>query len=224
MQRVRKAVPDRRHLGPVPKKVYYIEAAMCIDCGALRGDLPRRRDHEQSRRDNPRALSAPNVRSPSSIPTTATDAACASTFARSIASRRRRKNTAVYLGKVQVNEKTCVGCLLCEEVCGWDGIYIMPSGQKEGVSHLDRLRRPARTTPPNFLLVSIRRARWLLLSFCLPTLQNTIAADLSPGPESDAGAACTEIKTALHALADFRNTLNRWRSILQPAAVIRPRS
>jgi Fe-S-cluster-containing hydrogenase component 2 len=32
---------------------------------------------------------------------------------------------------VQVNEKTCVGCLLCEEVCGWDGIYIMPSGQKE---------------------------------------------------------------------------------------------
>jgi ferredoxin len=41
------------------------------------------------------------------------------------------ENTAVYLGKVQVNEKTCVGCLLCEEVCGWDGIYIMPSGQKE---------------------------------------------------------------------------------------------
>lgn len=28
------------------------------------------------------------------------------------------------------------------------------------------------------------------------------AADLSPGPENDAGAACTEIKTALHALAD----------------------
>jgi hypothetical protein len=30
----------------------------------------------------------------------------------------------------------------------------------------------------------------------------TLAADLSPGPENDAGAACTEIKTALHALAD----------------------
>ncbi|MGC2445688.1 hypothetical protein [Candidatus Binatus sp.] len=28
------------------------------------------------------------------------------------------------------------------------------------------------------------------------------AADLSPGPENDAGAACTEIKTALHTLAD----------------------
>ena len=34
------------------------------------------------------------------------------------------------------------------------------------------------------------------------TLQTSLAADLSPGPESDAGAACTEIKTALHALAD----------------------
>jgi hypothetical protein len=33
-------------------------------------------------------------------------------------------------------------------------------------------------------------------------IQTTHAADLSPGPESDAGAACTEIKTALHALAD----------------------
>jgi formate hydrogenlyase subunit 6/NADH:ubiquinone oxidoreductase subunit I len=32
---------------------------------------------------------------------------------------------------VQVNEKTCVGCLLCEEVCGWDGIFIMPTGEKE---------------------------------------------------------------------------------------------
>jgi hypothetical protein len=36
----------------------------------------------------------------------------------------------------------------------------------------------------------------------LGTLQNSFSADLSPGPEGDAGAACTEIKTALHALAD----------------------
>jgi hypothetical protein len=36
----------------------------------------------------------------------------------------------------------------------------------------------------------------------LAAIQTTHAADLSPGPESDAGAACTEIKTALHALAD----------------------
>jgi hypothetical protein len=36
----------------------------------------------------------------------------------------------------------------------------------------------------------------------LAEIQTTRAADLSPGPEGDAGAACTEIKTALHALAD----------------------
>jgi hypothetical protein len=34
------------------------------------------------------------------------------------------------------------------------------------------------------------------------TLQTSLAADLSPGPESGPEAACTEIKTALHALAD----------------------
>ena len=32
--------------------------------------------------------------------------------------------------------------------------------------------------------------------------QPALAAELSPGPENDAGAACTEIKTVLHALAD----------------------
>ena len=41
-----------------------------------------------------------------------------------------------------------------------------------------------------------------LRSSCWLAIQTTLAADLSPGPESDAGAACTEIKTALHALAD----------------------
>ena len=43
---------------------------------------------------------------------------------------------------------------------------------------------------------SLARPRQLRL------LRNADAADLSPGPESDAGAACTEIKTALHQLAD----------------------
>jgi formate hydrogenlyase subunit 6/NADH:ubiquinone oxidoreductase subunit I len=38
------------------------------------------------------------------------------------------ENQATYLGMVEVNDKTCVGCKLCEEVCGWDGIYIMPHG------------------------------------------------------------------------------------------------
>ncbi|MGC2491245.1 hypothetical protein [Candidatus Binatus sp.] len=36
----------------------------------------------------------------------------------------------------------------------------------------------------------------------LGTFQTIFAADLSPGPENDAGAACDEIKTSLHALAD----------------------
>jgi hypothetical protein len=36
----------------------------------------------------------------------------------------------------------------------------------------------------------------------LGTFRITNAADLSPGPENGAGAACNEIKTALHALAD----------------------
>jgi len=40
-------------------------------------------------------------------------------------------NRANYLGRVEVNEKTCVGCKLCEEVCGWEGIYIMPGKEKE---------------------------------------------------------------------------------------------
>jgi len=35
----------------------------------------------------------------------------------------------------------------------------------------------------------------------LITFQTALAADLSPGPENDAEAACTEIKTSLHALA-----------------------
>ena len=45
--------------------------------------------------------------------------------------------------------------------------------------------------------------RVLLVAFVLlATLQTILAADLSPGPENDAGAACNEIKTALHALAE----------------------
>jgi len=42
----------------------------------------------------------------------------------------------------------------------------------------------------------------LVAVIALGTFQTIFAADLSPGPENDAGAACTEIKTALHALAD----------------------
>jgi len=45
--------------------------------------------------------------------------------------------------------------------------------------------------------------RVVLVTFVLlATFQSSRAADLSPAPENDAGAACNEIKTALHALAD----------------------
>jgi hypothetical protein len=49
-------------------------------------------------------------------------------------------------------------------------------------------------------LVSTRAA--VVAIVLLGTFQNILAADLSPGPENDSAAACTEIKTALHALAD----------------------
>jgi formate hydrogenlyase subunit 6/NADH:ubiquinone oxidoreductase subunit I len=32
---------------------------------------------------------------------------------------------------VVVDEKPCVGCKLCEEVCGWEGIYIMPGKERD---------------------------------------------------------------------------------------------
>jgi hypothetical protein len=42
----------------------------------------------------------------------------------------------------------------------------------------------------------------LVAVIALGTFQTIFAADLSPGPENGPEAACSEIKTALHALAD----------------------
>ena len=66
MQRVRKALPDRRHLGPVEKGLLH-RSRDVHRLRRVRRDLPRRRDHEQSRRDNPRAQArrAPGRRGPS---------------------------------------------------------------------------------------------------------------------------------------------------------------
>jgi Na+-translocating ferredoxin:NAD+ oxidoreductase subunit B len=112
------------------KKVYYIEAAMCIDCGACgvicpddaimnnHGEIT----HVLKRAERPVAVVHPDNCNGCGVCVDVCPFDCISPSP---------ENTAVYLGKVQVNEKTCVGCLLCEEVCGWDGIYIMPSGQKE---------------------------------------------------------------------------------------------
>ena len=114
----------------ISKKVYYIEAAMCIDCGACgvicpddaimnnHGEIT----HVLKRAERPVAVVHPDNCNGCGVCVDVCPFDCISPSP---------ENTAVYLGKVQVNEKTCVGCLLCEEVCGWDGIYIMPSGQKE---------------------------------------------------------------------------------------------
>ncbi|MGH7924457.1 MAG: hypothetical protein ACREQH_07700 [Candidatus Binatus sp.] len=53
------------------------------------------------------------------------------------------------------------------------------------------------------LLFSVSTRTLLLFAALLfLTHQPVLAADLSPGPESGADAACTEIKTALHGLAE----------------------
>src|SRR5260370_16948934 len=77
---------------------------------------------------------------------------------------------------------------------------VRPEG---GVPELARLRASRGERRLIFFSVSTRAAIVLAVAVAvLAAIQTTRAADLSPGPESDAGAACTEIKTALHALAD----------------------
>jgi ferredoxin len=114
----------------ISKKVYYIEAASCIDCGACGVICPDdaimnnlgEMTHVLKRAERPVAIVHPDNCNGCGVCVDVCPFDCISPSP---------ENTAVYLGKVLVNEKTCVGCLLCEEVCGWDGIYIMPSGEKE---------------------------------------------------------------------------------------------
>ncbi len=51
------------------------------------------------------------------------------------------------------------------------------------------------------MLFSVSTRVVLVAVVLLATLQTILAADSAPGPENGASAACTEIKTALHALA-----------------------
>ncbi len=125
-----KRCPTRAISGD-PKKAFFIEPSALHRLRRLRRDLPRRGDPRHLRQRHQGAEAAGAARSPSSIRTTATAAASASTSARSTASTPSPENGADYLGRVEVNEKTCVGCKLCEEVCGWEGIYIMPGREKE---------------------------------------------------------------------------------------------
>jgi len=81
-------------------------------------------------------LKRAELRSQWCIRTIATDAACAWTFVLSIVSPRRRKTRGVSW-QVQVNEKTCVGCLLCEEFAMGRIISCRPD--RGAVPEFDRL-------------------------------------------------------------------------------------
>ncbi len=113
-----------------PKKVYFIEPSLCIDCGACGVICPDEAimtnngviTHVLKRAERPVAVVHPDNCNGCGVCIDVCPFECISPSP---------ENNAVYLGRVQVNEKTCVGCLLCEEVCGWDGIYIMPTAQKE---------------------------------------------------------------------------------------------
>jgi len=114
----------------ISKKVYFIEPSLCIDCGACGVICPDEAilnnkgvlTHVLKRAERPVAVVHPDNCNGCGVCIDVCPFECISPSP---------ENSAVYLGRVHVNEKTCVGCLLCEEVCGWDGIYIMPSGQKE---------------------------------------------------------------------------------------------
>ena len=122
------------------KKVYFIEPGLCIDCGACGVICPDEAimtnhgviTHVLKRAERPVAVVHPDNCNGCGVCVDVCPFDCISPSP---------ENTAVYLGKVQVNEKTCVGCLLCEEVCGWDGIYIMPTAQK--VEFLESLGYPS---------------------------------------------------------------------------------
>lgn len=75
---------------------------------------------------------------------------------------------------------------------------------ERGVPELDRLRQPRgrRRLTVSRALFQYLRGYCCCFAALLFVNQVVLAADLSPGPENGAEAACSEIKTALHALSD----------------------
>ena len=156
MQRVRKALPDRRHLGPVEKGLLH-RGRDVHRLRRVRGDLPRRRDHEQSRRDNPRAQArrAPGRRGPS----------------RQLQRMRRvRRRLPVRLHLAVAGKH---GGLSRQGAGQRKDLRRMPAlrrglrmgrnlhhavRREGGVLQFPRLRHRARTTPPDPFSVSTRRA------------------------------------------------------------------
>src|SRR5215468_9480013 len=82
-----------------PKKAFFIEPALCIDCGACGVICP--------------------------------DEAILDTFGNVTKVLKRQERPIAVVHPDNCNGcGTCVGCKLCEEVCGWEGIYIMPGKEK----------------------------------------------------------------------------------------------
>jgi ferredoxin len=112
-----------------PKKAFFIEPALCIDCGACGVICPDEAILDTwgnvtkvlKRQERPIAVVHPENCNGCGVCVDVCPFDCISPSP---------DNVAGYLGKVEVNEKTCVGCKLCEEVCGWEGIYIMPGKEK----------------------------------------------------------------------------------------------
>src|SRR6202030_1833490 len=212
MQRVRKALRNRRHLGPVEKGLLH-RGRHVHRLRRVRGDLPRRRNHEQSRRDYTRAQArrAPGRRRPS----------------RQLQRMRRvRRRLPVRLhlavagkhgglprqGAGQRKDLRRMPALRRGLRMGRNLHHaVRPEG---GVPEFARVRAPrgrrslvsTRTllfsVSTRILLFSVSTRIVLAIALVLATIQPSLAAELSPGPESDASAACNEIKTALHALAE----------------------
>lgn len=113
-----------------PKKAYYIEVTLCIDCGACGVICPDEAILDTygnitkvlKRQERPIAVVHPDNCNGCGVCIDVCPFDCISPSP---------ENLAAYLGRVEVNEKTCVGCKLCEEVCGWEGIYIVPGRDKE---------------------------------------------------------------------------------------------
>ena len=113
-----------------PKKAYLIEPNMCVDCGACGvicpddaildtfGNLTK----VLKRVDRPIAVVHQDNCNGCGVCIDVCPFDCITPSG---------DNGPQYLGRVEIEEKTCVGCKLCEEVCGWEGIYIMPTKEKE---------------------------------------------------------------------------------------------
>jgi ferredoxin len=113
-----------------PKKSFFIEPSLCIDCGACGVICPDEAIADTygnitrvlKRHERPIAVVHPDNCNGCGVCIDVCPFDCI---------YAHPDNGPEYLGKVGVNEKTCVGCKLCEEVCGWDGIYIMALEDKK---------------------------------------------------------------------------------------------